>query len=275
MNWSSWWKRKRQKPQKPLGTEVRQVEPGSPWDSYAPLRELIFADESLERVAGFVAQQERSGQKVRPLWKRLARVADWVARGQRSLAVEELHCLLEDEGEDARSYFQFWHYLRQLGELPGPAIATRILGLVIEHSRQGRPELLSAYWDGTARWLDAKGGFQGFTNPDAIMVDNIRGCLGVCEPLVEATSPSTGPRPAPPVGARCRITVLTPAGLRSREGTWEALWDDAVCGPVLDVAGALSERLLEDLEGKGLGTTGVAPWPRRGGQGGDGGSLVH
>ncbi|MFP2908497.1 hypothetical protein ACLESD_26275 [Pyxidicoccus sp. 3LFB2] len=270
MSWRKWLKRK--PPKRRVG-EDRKPESGLPAEAYAPLRELIFADESLEQVAGFVAQQVRAGEDVRPLWKRLAQVAAWVSKGQRPLAVEELRRLLEDEGEDARSFFQFWNYLRQLGEVPGPAVATRILGLVVEYSREGRPAFLAAYWDGTARLLEANGEFQGFTNPDALMVDNVREFLAVCGPLVEATRPSPGPRPAPPVGERCLITVLTPAGLRSREGTWAALWDDAVSGPVLDMAAELRQRLLEYALGPAAG--GAAPWPGRRSQGGAGGPPVQ
>ena len=251
------------------------MRPEVPRDTYAPLRMLLYADESLEHVARFVLQQEALGEVIRPLWRRLADVAAWVAQGHRQRAIEELHRLLEDEGHDARSCFQFWNYLRQLGETPAPAVATRILGVVIEHARQGPPEILSAYWDGSARVMDAKGDFRAFTNPAPPMVDHVRQALSVCRPLVEATNPASGPRPAPPVGARCRITVLTPAGLRAREGEWEALWNDEVSGAVLEMAGALSERLWEAAAEKGLWSSGGAPWPRRGGQGGEGGPLVH
>ncbi|NMO16302.1 hypothetical protein HPC49_49405 [Pyxidicoccus fallax] len=245
------------------------------WDPHASLREQLFADESLESVARFVLQQEAMGGQVSSDCRRLARVAAWVAREHRALAIEELYRLLEDEGHDARSCFQFWNYLRQLGEAPGPEVAARILGLVIEHSRQGRPEVVCAYWDGTARWLDGRGDFTGFTDPAPFMVDEMRRLLRVCGPLVEATGPLRHPRPPPPSGTRCRLTVLTPAGLRMREGLLEELWGDAVCGPVLEMAGELTERLMKESQSMGLWRPGMAPWPKRGGPDGGGGSTVH
>jgi hypothetical protein len=78
------------------------------------------------------------------------------------------------------------------------------------------------------------------------------------------------------VGPQCRITVLTPAGLRIREGAWEALRADALCGPVLQMADALRERLRREVVAMG------APWehdviagPGPRGPDGDGGPLVH
>ncbi|MCY1018422.1 hypothetical protein [Pyxidicoccus sp. MSG2] len=265
-----WLKRK---PSKQLA-DGAQAGPVAAQDLYAPLRELIFADESLEGVARFVLQEEASGTQARPLWTRLAKVAAQVAQGQRRPAIEELYRLLDDEGEDARSCFQFWNYLRQLDEQPGPAVATRVLGLVIEHARQGGPEILSAYWDGTARMLPASGDFRMYTEPAPFMVAEVRRWLRVCKPLAEGVEPLKGPRPPPPSGSRGRITVLTPGGLRTREAEWDALWEDALCGPVLEMAGALSERLVAVLEQNGTWRSGVAPWPRRGGQYA-GGSQVH
>lgn len=272
MSWKDWLRRK---PRKQAGREDSGAVPGAPGDEYGPLRELIFADESLEAVARFVLEQEAQGEEVRPTWRRLARVAAWVAQEHRGLAIEELYRILEDERDDARSCFQCWNFLRQLGEVPGPEVARRVLGLVIERSHAGRPELVAAYWDGTARWLDVKGGFRIFTDPDPSMVANIRRRLRVCRPLVEVTDASSGPRPPPPTGPRCRITVLTPAGLRMREGTWAALWDDDVTGPVLEMGGELTERLTDASPPKELWRPGVGPWPRRSGPEGEGGPSVH
>jgi hypothetical protein len=271
MGWMDWLKRK---PSKPLAPGGEQAMPGGARDIYAPLRELIFADESLEGVARFVLEQEASGTEAKEVWKRLAKVAAQVAQGERRPAIEELYRLLEDEGEDARSCFQFWNYLRQLGEQPGPAVATRVLGLVIEHSRHGGPEILSAYWDGNARLMDASGDFRMFSDPAPFMVAAVRRWLRVCRPLAEGVVPMSGPRPAPPSGSRCRITVLTPGGLRTCEGEWDALWADALCGPVMEMAGALTERLVAVLEDNGTWRSGVAPLPRSGGLGA-GSSQVH
>jgi hypothetical protein len=272
MNWRSWLRRK---PPKPPAEGDVGGKPRAPRDTHAPLRELLFADESLECVARFVLQQEALGAGVGSLWRRLANVAAWVAQEHRERAIEELHRLLEDKGQDARSCFQFWNYLRQLGQPPAPEVAVRVLGFVIEHARRGSPEILSAYWDGSARLLDVRGDFSAFTHPSPVMVAHVRRCLRVCQPLVDATRPANGPRPAPPDGTRCRITVLTPAGLRAREGDWEALWADEVCGPVLEMAEELSQRLMEDAVEKGLWRSDVAPWPGRGGASGEGGPLVH
>jgi hypothetical protein len=270
MGWTDWLKRK---PSKQLA-DGEQAGVGAAQDIYAPLRELIFADESLEGVARFVLQEEASGKPAKPLWTRLAKVAAQVAQGQQRPAIEELYRLLDDEGEDARSCFQFWNYLRQLGEQPGPAVATRPLGLVIEHARHGGPEILAAYWDGTARMMAAGGDFRMYTEPAPFMVADVRRWLRVCRPLAETVEPLKGPRPPPPSGSRVRITVLTPGGLRTREGAWDALWEDGVCGPVMEMAGALTERLVAVLEQNGTWQSGVAPWPRQGGRSA-GGSQVH
>lgn len=270
MNWKRWlqwwpWKRR--------VADVGDAGPAAPPDEYAALRELLFADEPLEGVACFVGQQEALGVGVSSLWRRLADVAELVARGEHPRAIEALHRLMADEGHDARSSFQFWNFLRQLGEVPGPEVAMRVLGLVVEHARHGTSEILAAYWDGTARLLDAKGAFRMFTKPAPAMVDQMRGDLGVCQPLAEATRPASGPRAAPPAGARCRITVLTPAGLRIREGAWEALRSDALCGPVLQMADALRERLMREVAAMGAPwEQGVMTGPE---QGGEGGPLVH
>ncbi|QSQ23795.1 hypothetical protein JY651_02080 [Pyxidicoccus parkwayensis] len=273
MDWKHWLK---WRPWKRRVVEAGATTPAVPSDEHAALRELLFADEPLESVVRFVREQEASGGGVSSLWRRLADVAELVARREHSRAVEELRRLMDDEGHDARSCFQFWNFLRQLGEVPSPDVATRVLGLVVEDARHGALDILAAYWDGTARLMDAKGGFRIFTKPAPVMVDHMRRDLRVCEPLVAATRPASSPRAAPPVGSRGRVTVLTPAGLRVRDGEWEELRADALCGPVLQMADALRERLLRGVAAMGPPWEhGVLALPGPGGPDGEGGPLVH
>ncbi len=261
---------KRQASSKHL-TAGTQRGPGEPRDVHADLRELIFADEPLERVATYAAEQDTDAESS---WKRLAEVAALVREDHAALAIPALYRILEDAGDDSRDVFQVWNYLRQLGEVPAPEVARRILGLVIERSLQDSQEILAAYWDGKARHLNARKDYHLFESPAPFMVAAIRRFLRTSRPLVETTLPSSAPRAAPPSGGRCRISVLTPAGLHVCEDTWDALWSSDVGGPILGEAGWMTHRLIQAARSTGLWKREVAPWPTREGQ--DGGPpRVH
>lgn len=269
VNSSPWDMMDSPKPRQPLNG--RRPSPGGPVDVYSDLRELLFADEPLEGAAAWAAQQ---GPEAQAVWQCLAEVAARLQRGQTAQAIAELYRLLEDERADARNCFQAWRYLRQLGEAPSPEVARRVLGIVIEHSLRGGPEFLAAYWDGSARLLDAAEDFYGFVAPAPFMVAAVRRFLRTGRPLVDATPALSTPRAAPPSGARCRISVLTPAGRHECEDTWDRLWNAEVSGWILDAAGGLSSELRRQAQMKGLWSKALAPWSPRPGQ--DGGvPRVH
>ena len=59
---------------------------------------------------------------------------------------------------EARLRLWAWHNLRQLGKYPSPDLARQVLGVIIEVPYEERLDVLAAYADGTARYINHQGG---------------------------------------------------------------------------------------------------------------------
>jgi hypothetical protein len=215
-------------------------------DPLEELRRLLFADEALESVGGYAAARPRG--RADDSWSFFARASERVCEGRPRLARQELHGLLELEGLDARSRLLAWHCLRQLGEAPSREEAGRVLGIIVESDSPQGPEILAAYADGTARLLPPGGAFLMFERPSPRQHRVILGFLRTGRSLVQARRPLRGPRPAPPSGTWCRVSVLTPAGHRLQVGERLALLRDRRVGPILSEAESLARGLNAELE---------------------------
>ncbi|MCP3144187.1 hypothetical protein [Pyxidicoccus xibeiensis] len=239
MGWPRWFQKRLKQRASPRPVEE---------DPLAELREMLFADESLESAARFAASRgELTGKNA--AWGFFARAADRLREHHREGAIRELQEMLVQHGDDSRFRLLAWHCLRWLGQHPDRQESARILGIIIECEQWQRPDILAVYADGTARLLCPRRGFFGFEEPSSEVKEVAQWFVQTGQALVATQPPLQGPRPAPPSGAEFRVSVLTPAGPRIQQGTWDALRSEARTAPILQAAVAVRLRLGAEADG--------------------------
>lgn len=116
---------------------------------------------------------------------------------------------------EARLRLWAWHNLRQLGKYPSPDLARQALGVIIEVPFQERMDVLAAYADGTARYINHQGGMIVWDRTDEtitpLVMNVIREALPVGAPQEDRLDD-----PIPP--EEVRLSVLTPGGIHVWQG---------------------------------------------------------
>ncbi len=159
-------------------------------------------------------------------------------------AERALRRVLATEGLEARQYLQAWQALRELGHQPPPAQAKQVLGVVVEVGLEQGLDLVAAYADGTARYYNYSGAGVVWERPDDSLADPIQALLAAGERVAAQIGPWEQPRPAAPAKGTARISMLTPSGLHFGQAPFDALWQDALGGPVLAAAQELMQALI-------------------------------
>jgi hypothetical protein len=86
----------------------------------AEVRDLVFADASLEGVAS------RAASSSDDVWSHFAAAQQALREGDKIGAIQAIRRVEEIEGLEARLHLQAWHCLRTLGELPPESIAREV-----------------------------------------------------------------------------------------------------------------------------------------------------
>jgi hypothetical protein len=115
------------------------------------LRQTIFGDAPLD-----VWTAHGAGQPGRP-WDSFERARQLARAGHRDEAVRIWQQIASAPGLESRQTLQAWHFLRQAGQLPPPDQARHVLGVTVEMPVRKGHDLLAAYRDGTARYLNYSG----------------------------------------------------------------------------------------------------------------------
>jgi hypothetical protein len=138
---------------------------------------------------------------------------------------------------EARMRLWAWHNLRQLGKYPSPDLARQVLGVVIEVPFQERMDVLAAYADGTARYINHQGGMIVWDRTDEIITPLVMSVIREAQPIgAPQEDRSDEPIPAEQV----RLSLLTPGGIH----VWEGAADD---NPTLSKVFAHMAELLRTL----------------------------
>ncbi|RTQ47116.1 hypothetical protein EJV47_19660 [Hymenobacter gummosus] len=215
----------------------------------AGIREVLFGDLSLD-------QWPRPGSDLAATepWNWFVAAQQAVEQHDAAAAAEALRRVLATDGLEARHYLQAWQALRELGQEPTAAEAKQVLGVVVEVGLDQGLDLVAAYADGSARYYNFSGAGVVWERPDDSLVAPIQGLLAAGQRVAEQIGPWTEPRPAAPPKGTVRINMLTPSGLHFGQASFEALWQDALGGPVLVAAQQLMEALIGKSEaGKSAG----------------------
>jgi hypothetical protein len=217
------WKSKKKQPEWPL----------------AGLRETLFGDLPLENWS-----KPGAALGAEEPWASFARARE-LLQSDRTAAIESLRSIANTAGLEPRHHLQAWHVLRELGVKPAQDLGKQVLGVVVEVPVGGGPDVLAAYADHSARYLNHAGGAVIWERPDDRLDALIDGLLAASSSLVQRIGPWDGPRPPPPRKEHARLNFLTPSGLHFGEGPFGALAGDPMGAPVINAATLLMKELVE------------------------------
>jgi hypothetical protein len=210
------------------------------------VKELVFADD----VGLFLATAEKSVGKKRPAAK--AEPSDpvstlataWARKrkgdlpGARALVKQ----VLSSHPTESRVELLYWSAARELGEAPPEADAQRVLGVVVEVPQARGLDTLAAYADGRARYFNQAGGAVVWEKTEGDESDLAREVVRTAQAAVDLTPVVVRRTPYP--GEVVRLTLLTPGGLRVKEGSFEEIGAGPL-SPTLENAARLLRVLLD------------------------------
>jgi hypothetical protein len=205
----------------------------------AGLRETLFGDLPIERWS-----EPGNTPSAEEPWAAFARVREEL-RSDRAAAIASLQSIANARGFEPRHHLQAWHLLRELGVQPDQDVGKQVLGVVVEVPVEGGPDVLAAYADHSARYLNHAGGVVVWERPDDRLDRHIDALLAASSSLVQRIGPWDGPRPPPPRKDHARLNFLTPSGLHFGEGPFGALAGDPMGAPVINAATLLMTELVE------------------------------
>ena len=200
------------------------------------LRDVLFGDAPL----ALWSKDGASGP-----WADFARAHRAQEAGDADAAREHLEAVLGTPGLESRHHLQAWHALRALGVQPPAERAKHLHGVVVEvHLPEGL-DVLAAYEDGSARYLNHAGGATVWDRPDASMDARVEALLAAGRSVVAAIGPWEGARPPPPSKGHARLCFLTPSGLHFGQGPLDVLSREPLAAPVVAAATELMRALVE------------------------------
>ena len=163
-------------------------------------------------------------------------------------AKQTLRRILEMPDLESRHYLQAWHFLRELGESPTDRDAKRLYGVVVEVALDEGLDIVAAYADHTARYLNYSGAAIVWERPNESLDQAIDSLLAAGRMVAAQIGPGEGPRPAAPPKGQVRISMLVPSGLHFGQGPFDALSGDPLGGPVIVAAMQLMQSLITRTE---------------------------
>jgi hypothetical protein len=201
--------------------------------AFDEIRELLFGDAPLSTWSSSESSFE------------LARAAQ--ASGDNDGAIAALRNVVEAQNLESRHCLQAWHFLRQLGVSPDPALAKQVLGVVLEVHLDAGLDTLAAYADHTARYINHGGRPIVWETAQPKMNSLIDALLSAGQRIADVIGPWAEPRRGPPLKSHIRLNMLTRSGLHFGEGPFTGLAADAMAAPAIDAGTLLMKALVEQV----------------------------
>ncbi|KAA0233313.1 MAG: hypothetical protein JJLCMIEE_00411 [Acidimicrobiales bacterium] len=205
---------------------------------YAELRGIILADDDLATVACRVPD---AGELP---WSGFTRAAGLVGtdRDGAASALAEVAAL---PGAETRVALQAWRCLRDLGVEPPEAAGRVVRGVVVEVGLELGTDVVAAYEDHTARYLNQGGGGAFWERPTDALDSSIDAYLAAGQEVADATGPIEGSLPGPAASGMAAILLLTYRGIHLGSGPMDAIMGDELGGRVTGAAFPLMQALTE------------------------------
>ncbi len=229
---SAWFKKKEPEPPRPTA-KIAAVRVEDTWFGDLPLAKW---------------QSKPAAEQGLEPWVSFARALEQMNAGDRGATTATLQSITTMSDLEPRHYLQAWHTLHDLGVNPPSELAKRVYAVVFEVDLDGGLDVLVAYSDHSARYLNQSGRIVIWERRGSDMDVHIDRLLEGGAILVKAIGPHEAGRPAAPPKGHARISMLTPSGIHFGQGSYPALSRDKLAAPML-AAGTL---LLQALSEKAL-----------------------
>lgn len=135
---------------------------------------------------------------------------------------------------------------RLLDELGIVEAQRRVMGIVIEVALPDGLDVLAAYDDGSARYVNFSGKVIIWDTPTAESEALITDLFNAGTEVVNHIGPWDGPRRPAPESGNIRLNFLVSDGLYFGEGPFEVLQKDPMGGPVISSAIQLMSYLIQE-----------------------------
>jgi hypothetical protein len=210
--------------------------PSSPADT---LRQFVYGDAPAQ---AWIAQgTQQAGEP----WASFERAQRLSQTGKPGDAAAIWRQIASGEGLESRHVLQAWHFLRQAGQAPPADGAKLALGAVAEMPVNGAHDLLAAYRDGSARYLNYSGKAVVFQDRSVAPIQGaIDSWLAVAQQIASVIGPWDQPQIPPVPAGHARVMVLTPSGPHFGQGPAAALQADPMAGSFLGAAASLLQLIV-------------------------------
>lgn len=211
-----------------------------------PLRETLFGDLDLQAWTAAPGSSE-PGFAIE-----LSAAREAIAAGRDAAAIAHLEKVAALPGLESRVTLMAWHHLAKLGVQPPADIAKKVHGVVLEVWMKEGLDLLAAYADGSARYINYTGNAIIWDAPgsDSAIEASLRALLAAGQAVADRIGPWEGGcnrPPAPPFGL-VRLNMLTPSGIHFGQGQYGQLNADPM-GAALLGSGVQLMRILTERKG--------------------------
>jgi hypothetical protein len=157
--------------------------------------------------------------------------------------LEALQKIAVDEKNEGRVRAIAFNRLRASGhKVP----TKKLLGVIVEVRQKRGLDVLAAFAEGGVRYLNQSGKvaiFEGGGHPVEMLAKEL---VAASEPVVSQIGPWDKTRLPPPKLGNVRMTFLVSDGLYFGEGSFDALYQDPMGGPVLTKATELIQQATEN-----------------------------
>ena len=205
----------------------------------AALRQFVHGDAPAE---AWIAQ---GGGDAGEPWASFEHAQQLAMAGETDDAVAVWLQIASAEDLESRHVLQAWHFLRQAGQAPPVGYGKLALGAVAEMPVNGAHDLLAAYRDGSARYLNYSGKAVVWEDRSVAPIQEaIDKWLNVAQKIATVIGAWDQPQLPPVPAGHARVMVLTPSGPHFGQGPAAALQADPMAGAFLGAAASLLQLIV-------------------------------
>jgi hypothetical protein len=202
------------------------------------IRDTLFGDMPIEQWA-----KDESTQL--ELWSLFVKARKSLDAKDKAAAIATLKQITEMPGLESRHYVQAWNFLRGLGVNPPADKAKIVYGVVVEVGMPKGADIVAAYADGTARYLNFTGAGEFWERPNDSLDAEIKALLEAGQQVANMIGPWDKERPDAPTNGNVRLNMLTPSGLHFGYGGFETLSKDPKGAALINPATQLMLKLTQ------------------------------
>lgn len=199
------------------------------------VRDTLFGDMSIEQWA-------KEDNQAEP-WVSFFKAKQFLDKKDKKSAIDLLQKITEMPNLESRHYVQAWHFLRGLGVNPPADKAKIVYGVIIEVGLEKGADIVAAYTDYTARYINYSGAMVIWEKPNNSLDNHIKALLDAGQMVAGKIGPWEQARPPAPVNNAVRLNMLTPSGLHFGYGGFQNLYSDPMGKALIDPATALMQAL--------------------------------